>query len=30
MVLEGDHGADGTFQAHTLIAKCPSKYEAAP
>lgn len=30
VVLEGDHGADGTFQAHTLIAKCPSKYEAAP
>lgn len=30
VVLEGYHRADGTFQAHTFIAKCPSKYEAAP
>lgn len=30
VVLEGDHRADGTFEARTFIAKCPSKYEAAP
>jgi len=27
-VVEGSLGADGTFAAHTLLAKCPSKYEA--
>ena len=28
VVLEGKLNADGTaFQAHTLLAKCPSKYE---
>jgi cytochrome c-type biogenesis protein CcmE len=29
VVVEGSLGADGTFRAHTLLAKCPSKYEAA-
>jgi len=29
VVVEGRLGADGTFEAHTLLAKCPSKYEAA-
>jgi len=29
VVVEGRQGADGTFQAHLLLAKCPSKYEAA-
>lgn len=29
VVLEGERLADGTFLATTLIAKCPSKYEAA-
>jgi cytochrome c-type biogenesis protein CcmE len=29
VVVEGRLGTDGTFQAHTLLAKCPSKYEAA-
>ncbi len=29
VVVEGRLGTDGTFEAHTLIAKCPSKYEAA-
>jgi len=29
VVVEGALGADGTFAAHTLLAKCPSKYEAA-
>lgn len=28
VVVEGSLGADGTFAAHTLLAKCPSKYEA--
>ena len=28
VVLEGEYGRDGTFNAHTLYAKCPSKYEA--
>lgn len=28
VVLEGGYGRDGTFNAHTLYAKCPSKYEA--
>lgn len=27
-VVEGSLGADGTFLAVTLLAKCPSKYEA--
>ena len=30
VVAEGDYDGDGTFQARTLITKCPSKYEAAP
>ncbi len=29
VVVEGRLGADGTFVAHMLLAKCPSKYEAA-
>jgi len=29
VVVEGSLGSDGTFSAHTLLAKCPSKYEAA-
>lgn len=28
VVVEGRLGGDGVFQAHTLLAKCPSKYEA--
>ena len=28
VVVEGSLGADGTFAATTLLAKCPSKYEA--
>ena len=28
VVLEGGYGRDGTFSAHTLYAKCPSKYES--
>ncbi len=28
VVVEGEMGPDGTFFAHTLLAKCPSKYEA--
>lgn len=28
VVVEGGYGRDGTFNAHTLYAKCPSKYEA--
>lgn len=28
VVVEGALGADGTFVASTLLAKCPSKYEA--
>src|SRR5262249_7156488 len=27
-VVEGSLGSDGTFEAVTLLAKCPSKYEA--
>jgi cytochrome c-type biogenesis protein CcmE len=27
VVVEGSLGPEGTFQAHTLLAKCPSKYE---
>ncbi len=29
VVVEGRLGEDGTFVAHTMLAKCPSKYEAA-
>lgn len=29
VVVEGALGGDGTFAAHTLLAKCPSKYESA-
>ena len=29
VVVEGEMGPDGVFDAHTLHAKCPSKYEAA-
>ena len=29
VVVEGQLRADGTFEAHTLLAKCPSKYEAS-
>jgi cytochrome c-type biogenesis protein CcmE len=29
VVVDGRLGENGTFEAHTLIAKCPSKYEAA-
>jgi cytochrome c-type biogenesis protein CcmE len=29
VVVEGRLSQDGTFSAHTLLAKCPSKYEAA-
>ena len=28
VVVEGKVGPDGTFQASTLLAKCPSKFEA--
>ncbi len=28
VVVEGSLGPDGVFAAHTLLAKCPSKYEA--
>ena len=28
VVVEGEYARDGTFNAHTLYAKCPSKYEA--
>jgi cytochrome c-type biogenesis protein CcmE len=27
-VVEGSLGPDGVFSAHTLLAKCPSKYES--
>ncbi len=30
VVVEGRLGADGVFQATTLLAKCASRYEAAP
>lgn len=30
VVVEGRLGADGTFHATTLLAKCASRYEAAP
>jgi cytochrome c-type biogenesis protein CcmE len=29
VVVEGRMGADGTFEAETLLAKCPSKYQEA-
>ena len=29
VVVEGVLGSDGTFQAHTIMTKCPSKYEPA-
>ena len=29
VVVEGKMGSDGTFQAETLHAKCPSKYQEA-
>jgi cytochrome c-type biogenesis protein CcmE len=29
VVVEGRIGADGLFEANTLLAKCPSKYEAS-
>ena len=28
VVVEGTYAPDGTFTAHTLLAKCPSKYES--
>ncbi len=28
VVVEGSLGEDGVFVAHTLLAKCPSKYES--
>lgn len=30
VVVEGRLGADGTFRATTLLAKCASRYEVAP
>ena len=30
VVVEGRMGQDGTFRATTLLAKCASRYEAAP
>jgi len=30
VVVEGRMGPDGTFRATTLLAKCASRYEAAP
>ncbi len=30
IVAEGHLGADGVFQASTILVKCPSKYEAQP
>ena len=29
MTVRGKLGSDGTFQADEIVAKCPSKYEAA-
>lgn len=29
VVVEGALGQDGVFEAHTLLAKCPSKYESS-
>lgn len=30
VVVEGRFGADGVFQAHTVLTKCGSRYEATP
>jgi len=30
IVIEGKLGVDGVFEAHTLMPKCPSKYESEP
>ena len=30
VVVEGKQGQDGVYQAHTLLAKCPSRFEEAP
>ena len=30
VVAEGHLGADGVFQASTILVKCPSKYESQP
>ena len=30
VVVEGAQGADGVYHAHTLLAKCPSRFEEAP
>ena len=30
IVIEGKLGADGVFEAHTIMSKCPSKYEFEP
>lgn len=30
VVAEGKLGADGVFQASTILVKCPSKYESEP
>jgi cytochrome c-type biogenesis protein CcmE len=30
VVAEGRLGADGVFQASTILVKCPSKYESEP
>ena len=30
IVAEGHLGADGVFQASTILVKCPSKYESQP
>ena len=29
VVVEGTQSEDGVFQAHTLLAKCPSRFEEA-
>lgn len=30
VVVEGTQGANGVYRAHTLLAKCPSRFEEAP
>lgn len=30
VVVEGRYGTDGVFQAHTVLTKCGSRYEASP
>jgi cytochrome c-type biogenesis protein CcmE len=30
VVIEGTYHANGTFQADTLLTKCPSRFESAP